>query len=100
MFIPLKSVLPQITNRVGISVAIKEDQIPLAYKKVVEEILNQKAASASRVLFLHHKILTIEVPSSAWACQLQFSQAEIVEQLNTLCGREVVERIIFRVTGN
>ncbi len=99
MFIPLKSVLPQFANKVGFNAVIDEKQVPLVYQKVVEEIINQKAAKASRVLFLRHKILTIEVPSSAWACQLQFFQQVIIERINKLCGKELIERVTFRVNN-
>lgn len=79
---------------------IEIKQIPLAYQKIVAEILNEKAARASRVLFLRNQILTISVPSSAWACQLQFVQHSVIQEINKLLGQKTVERIVFKVASS
>jgi len=97
MFILLKSVLPQFIDKIGAGVTIEKKQIPLAYQKIVAEILNEKAARASRVLFLRNKILTIAVPSSAWACQLRFVQHSVIQEINKLLGGIAVERIVFKI---
>ncbi|MDP2918054.1 MAG: DUF721 domain-containing protein [bacterium] len=100
MFISLKSVLPQFIDKIGAGAAIEKKQIPLAYQKIVAEVLNEKAARASRALFLRNKILTIAVPSSAWACQLQFVQHNVICEINKLLGERAVERIVFKVVGS
>lgn len=97
MFIPLKSILPEITDQVRREAAIRESELGPIYRWVVQEILGKKAAANSRALFLRNKILTVEVPSSVWACQLQFGQYEIVRKINELIGKEIVERMVFRV---
>ncbi len=97
MFVPLKSILPKTKSLQKARTIFKADEINVAYGRVVGEVLNKKAAQNSRALFLRNKILRVAVPSSVWACQLQFVCAEITRKINQLAGKEMIERIVFRV---
>jgi len=97
MFVPLKSILLKTKSLQKVRTVFKADEIHVAYGRVVEEVLNKKAAQNSRALFLHNKILTVAVPSSVWACHLQFVCVKIIRKINQLAGKEIIERIVFRV---
>jgi len=97
MFVPIKSILSKGIAKPKTSKAFEEREIAIIYAGIAEEVLNKKAAQNSRALFLKNRILTVTVPSSVWACQLQFVREDIIKKINNLTGREMVERIIFRI---
>lgn len=96
-FIPLKSLLPKSVQKTGRETELKTGDIEALYRRAVVAVINKKAAQNSRALSIKHKVLTVAVPSSAWACQLHFAHNEVVKQINQIVDRKLVERVIFRV---
>ncbi len=96
-FVCVKSILPRVVKLAGERPPLDDREIALVYPQVVAEILGKKTAQHARALSLHQKVLVVLVPSSAWACQLQFWQTQICAQLNALAGRRAIERIVFKI---
>lgn len=97
VFVSVKSILPKVVKHAGERPALDDREVTLIYRQVVAELLKQKTAQNSRALYLRQKILVVAVPSSVWACQLQFWQEQIRARINALAGRRAIERIVFKI---
>jgi predicted nucleic acid-binding Zn ribbon protein len=62
------------------------------WKEIVGDIVYKN----TQVVGIKNKILRVTVKSSAWAMELSFIKDKIMEKINRLCGKNVVEDIYFK----
>lgn len=63
-----------------------------SWKEIVGDIVYKN----TQVVGIKNKILRVAVKSSAWAMELSFIKDKIMEKINHLCGKNVVEDIYFK----
>lgn len=67
------------------------------WREVVYIELNKKAALESRVLFLKRSVLVVSCSCSALAQELHFVQSSIISEINQKIGRNLINRLEFKV---
>ena len=90
----------KLSNFLSEQFARKDLQKQLEIVKVFDAYLlqtkNLPQAEGARPLSLRNKVLIIGVPSSVAAGDLRLRESQIIEQINSTLGKEVVRRIVYR----
>ncbi|MDP3993693.1 MAG: DUF721 domain-containing protein [Candidatus Doudnabacteria bacterium] len=74
----------------------KQLEIVRVFDVYLSQIKNLPQAEGARPLSLRNKILTIAVPSAVAAGDLRLRESQMIEQINSTLGEEVVRRIVYR----
>ena len=93
----LSDLLPQAINRAGISREVQASQVCTSFSKALAK-MNPACSAKAKPLHLKNKTLTIEVAGSPYASEIQMMQQQIVKQINDEFGKELVERISYKIT--
>lgn len=95
----IESITEILTKRIkdkGLTRPIEATRVCEAYNAVIMN-LNQKICEKSEALYLKNKTLVISVPSSALANELLMCQHLVVEGINEILEKRVVERIRYQI---
>ncbi|MCD6132878.1 MAG: DUF721 domain-containing protein [Deltaproteobacteria bacterium] len=74
-------------RRLGDEVRIREN-----WREIVGDIVYKN----TQVVGIRNKVLRVKVSSSVWAMELSFIKDRIMENINRLCGENIVEDICFK----
>lgn len=87
-------------TRLAAALAAVSDELGLADPHVVgtlvnrwPEVVGEAIAGQARLRSLRGDVLTIAVDSGAWATQLRYLQADLLEQIAGMVGRDVVREV-------
>jgi len=72
-----------------------EDDIVLATKAILQEVLPADKANLARPLFLKNRTLTITCSDSATAQEIAQHQQEIVAKINDKLGKNEIDRVRY-----
>ena len=98
MFVPLKKILPVVLNKFGLKgETIEAVRVCQYWDEIIEKIFKSRAADISKALYFKNKTLTVSVLNSTCASEFQFKDNEIIKEINQKIGKNLVERINFRV---
>jgi predicted nucleic acid-binding Zn ribbon protein len=65
-------------------------------RKVWPAVVGANVAANASVRRLRGKALEVDVPSDAWATELSYLSAAIVQKLNARLGADTVDKLIVR----
>lgn len=80
---------------------IKESRIERKLKEVDaihswEGLLGKTVARYTRNIYIHKKVMYVEISSSVVKNELVMMRHEIVRKLNEQAGEEIIDRIVFK----
>ncbi|MBU0987478.1 MAG: DUF721 domain-containing protein [Proteobacteria bacterium] len=62
-----------------------------------DQAVGEAIAKNARPWAFKGKLLLVNVTSSTWAHQLQFLKTDIIQKVNNVLGKELVEEIKFKI---
>lgn len=91
---PLADILPTVWNQLRLDQRLAESQLLLVWKQVIDPTVVQHAQPVGLV----KGTLFVSVDSSVWLSEIvRYRRREIIERLQTAMGKELVQKISFRV---
>lgn len=92
-FVPLGNVLPNVLRTLRTS----GDEELLHVWELWDTAVGEMIAGNAQPLAFKGKLLLVEVTSSAWLHELQFLKADIINNLNSALGKELIAEIRFKI---
>jgi predicted nucleic acid-binding Zn ribbon protein len=86
-----------ILHKVLLQYRRESDEDLLRIWQLWEQAVGKAIAENARPAAFKGNLLWVHVTSSTWVHQLQFLKRDIVEKLNKVLGKELVEEIKFKV---
>jgi hypothetical protein len=90
---PIRSVLEDTLQALGIDAPIKNYSLFHAWKEIVGETIALQTQPRS----LRNQILFVDVSHSTWIQQLQFLKPQLLEKLNAFLGEQPIRDIRFKL---
>lgn len=92
-FTSLDRLLDKSVNRAGIRGHLIVQQLFAAFEEVVAEHLGEAAARVVKPLYFKQGTLTVACLSTAVADQLVHQQARLIDDVNRLVGKQLVQTV-------
>lgn len=89
----LGQVLQQLVQGLGITYRLKQESVLLYWEETVGREISRNTKPAA----FRRGVLLVGVRDSAWAAQLAFLKADLIERLNARVGERVVQDIHWLV---
>jgi len=89
----IASILERLTARMGITSRLENEKAVVLWEEAVGETIARRAGAVSS----KGGKLYVVVENSAWLQELALMKEGIIEKINSLAGKPVVEDIIFRI---
>ena len=92
-FVQLGNVLPNVLR----SLRTGGDEQLLHVWEYWDRTVGEVIADNAQPLAFKGKLLLVEVTSSAWLHELQFLKEDIIKNLNSALGKELISEIKFKI---
>lgn len=97
--VQISDLLQKTLNRAGINRQVEAARICDYYHNALQKTdINKKALETSKAIYYRNNILTVAVLGSVWAQEIQMRQYLIVEEINNYFQKDIVSRIIFKIS--
>ena len=95
MFESFTNYLGKAANRYGIAKEINAIKICQDFKQLVPEIFKEKEAPEQYIqaAYFKNNVLVVNVENSGWAQEVIMRKSEIIKEMNSKIGREVVKNL-------
>jgi predicted nucleic acid-binding Zn ribbon protein len=87
------SILERLAGRMGIANRLESEKAVVLWERAVGENIARRA----RAMDIRSGILFVAVDNSVWLQELSLMKEVVIERVNSLVGRDVVEDIVFKV---
>jgi predicted nucleic acid-binding Zn ribbon protein len=87
------SILDRLAARMGITSRLEKEKAVVLW----EDVVGPNIARRARAVSIKGGILFVVVANSAWLQELALMKEGIIDKINLLLGKSVVEDVIFRV---
>ncbi|MBI4262249.1 DUF721 domain-containing protein [Candidatus Uhrbacteria bacterium] len=94
-FTPIKSILPGSADRSGMKDEIEAQLVLDSFLVAVRRELGDRVADKLKPLYVKNGTLTVSCLSSVLASELKLKEKRIIERVNTLQKKDVVQRLRF-----
>ncbi len=88
----LSAAIGEFASSLGITKKLREYNVITSWEMIVGEQI-AKVAIPQRV---ENKVLYVRVASAPWRSELTLRRLEIIEKINSMSGRQVIQDIRFR----
>jgi predicted nucleic acid-binding Zn ribbon protein len=89
----ISSILERLVSRMGISTRLEQEKAVILWEEAVGRNIARRAQAVS---FKSGRLFVV-VETSMWLQELALMKEGLIEKLNTLLGKPVVEDIMFRI---
>ena len=89
----IDSILERLAARLGITSRLEKEKAVILWDEAVGENIARRAAAVS----MKGGSLFVVVESSTWLQELALMKEGIIEKINSLLGKPLVEDIVFRI---
>lgn len=89
---PLKEVIQKLLDAYRLTDKLTEVNIRGAW----ESIMGKAIAQHTTDMYIHSKVLYIQLDSSVLREELHYAREKIVENINEYAGRVIVEKVVLR----
>jgi predicted nucleic acid-binding Zn ribbon protein len=95
MFEPFTNYLGKAANRYGIAKEINAIKICQNFKQLVPEIFKEKETPERYIqaAYFKNSVLVVNVENSAWAQEVVMRKSEIIKEMNSKIGKEVIKNL-------
>ena len=95
MFHDLKKLVTNSVQRAGIGRQVEALNVVEIFTKVVNELFDQNISQQVKPAYFKNGILTVSCLSSLIMQELQYRDREIVDNINKIIGKEVVNKLSY-----
>jgi len=100
MFIQIKDLLPREFNRHGLKKEVAALDVINLFNKSAGEFFSKDVLACTIAKVYKEKKLYVEAASSSASQSLFLKQSYIMEKINSLAGKRLVEKIIIKTLNN
>ena len=95
MFEPFTNYLTKAANRYGIAKEIKAINVCQHFKQLVPELFKGKESPEQyiKAAYFKNNVLVVNVENSAWAQEVVMRKTEIIKEMNSKIGNEIVKNL-------
>lgn len=97
MFERIDKFLQRTIRKYGIGEQVQAAQVCNAYNETIRKLKGKTSLKKTKPLYFRNETLTIHCATSSWAQELQMDEQNIINLVNKKLGKNLVERIRFRV---
>ncbi|MBI4709323.1 MAG: DUF721 domain-containing protein [Candidatus Portnoybacteria bacterium] len=95
MWVTLKKILPFTINKLNLGPVLEFNQLALGWDKILVELFGEVYRNKTKPVSFKDKVLIVDCLNSIWASDLQLKQIRIIQHLNQLFGKELIEKMRF-----
>jgi predicted nucleic acid-binding Zn ribbon protein len=89
----IDAILDRMTSRMGLSARLEREKALILWKEAVGSNVARRTAAMS----IRGGRLVVVVKDSTWLQELSLLKEDIIERLNSLLGKRIVEDLILRI---
>lgn len=95
MFTPFQQYIKSAADKYGISKELNAIKICNDFRALVPDLFQKIPQASDHVTPAHYKngILTVNVPSSAWAQEVIIRKEKIIDEMNSKAGKKVIRNL-------
>jgi predicted nucleic acid-binding Zn ribbon protein len=95
MWTTIKKILPFNIRKLGLGQVLELNEICSGWDKMLGSLFGEKFKNKAKPISLKNKTLIVDCMNSVWAGELQLKQIKIIQHINNIFGKELVEKIRF-----
>lgn len=95
MWTTIKKLLPSSVKKLGLNQVLELNEICLRWEEMVQDLFGENFKNRAKPISLKNKILIVDCLNSTWASEFQLKQIKIINYINNIFNKELIEKIRF-----
>ncbi len=95
MWATIKKILPFNVRKLGLGQILELNEICSNWDEMIENLFGEAFKNKAKPISLKNKILIVDCLNSTWASEFQLKQIKIINYINNIFKKELIEKIRF-----